>query len=74
MTLRFAVAMLSHETNTFSNIPTGIDDFREHGLYFGKDVIKAHEGQKTGIGGFLDALKDEDVEFIPTIALARQIF
>lgn len=68
MALKIVVAMLSHETNTFSRIRTGLEQFREREVHFGKDVIKAHQGKKTGIGGFLDALRDVDAEFVPTIS------
>lgn len=42
---------ISHETNTFSNVPSTIEVFRRMGLYEGHDFFGAYENTKTVGGG-----------------------
>ena len=51
--VRVAVGMISHETNSFSPVPTPLASFEREriGLLEGEDMLRAHAGTKTGIGG-----------------------
>ena len=56
-TTRVVVAMMEHETNTFSPVPTPIERFGRGGFGVpeGPAAYQAFKGTGTGIGGLLDA-------------------
>src|SRR5262249_13911785 len=55
---KFVVAMMMHETNTFSPLATPIDSFARAGALSGPVAIKEAEGTNTSLGGFIEvALK-----------------
>jgi microcystin degradation protein MlrC len=59
------IGMMSHETNTFSNVKTILEDFRP---LFGQEIVENFRNTKSGIGGYIDVLEKEKIEYIPTIA------
>lgn len=64
---RLAVAMLSHEGNSFSPVRTTIDDFRNGVWCTGEDVPPAFRGTASEMGGvldFIDARPDWEVRFL----------
>jgi microcystin degradation protein MlrC len=55
-----AIGRISHETNSFSPVPTTLDSFREgEGILEGEALVRHHTGAKTGLGGFLDVAAEE---------------
>lgn len=63
--MRIAVASFSHETCTFSPIPTTIDDFEWSGVPRGQAVLDESRGVSTYINGFIKAAEQEpDVELV----------
>ena len=67
--LRIAFGQIWQEQNTFCPIKTNISDFKQNGLFFGKEIIDRFTGINE-IGGFIKAAEDfknSDVELIPTI-------
>jgi microcystin degradation protein MlrC len=68
--MRIAVGMISHETNTFSPIPTTLESFAEEriGLLEGPNVVQTLTGTKTGIGGFLEVGENEGWTMVGTVA------
>ena len=48
--MRFVVARLNHETNTFSPVPTPLASFNPR---WGKDALQAGTGSRTAMGAFL---------------------
>ena len=52
MSRKFVVAMMMHETNTFSPLPTPIESFARAGALHGPAAIKESEGTNTSLGGF----------------------
>ena len=54
--MRFLIAQFSHETNTFSPVPTPIARFCREGdtPLSGEAAIAHYRGTGTGMGGFLD--------------------
>ncbi len=42
--MRFLIAMMKHETNTFSPVRTDVRRFRDWGLFEGEDVKRACRG------------------------------
>lgn len=68
--VRIAIGGISHETNTFSTIPTDLSLFERRGVHGGEALIPAFAGTKTVVGGFLDGARSEGFEAVPTM-LAR---
>ena len=52
--MKFLVAQMEHETNTFSPIPTPWESFGPDGPYVGDEVVRAMSGTKTPIGAFIE--------------------
>ena len=63
-TPRIIIGMMMHETNTFSAVQTTLADFNP---LYGKDLVDALKGTKSGIGGFVDVLEKHGAEIIPTM-------
>lgn len=57
MTRRILSAEISHETNTFSILPTTIPLYQARRYYRGQEIRKALAGTSTEIGAHLDAAK-----------------
>lgn len=63
MAQRFVVAMMMHETNTFSPLATPIESFGRGGAMSGAAAIAEAEGTNTPLGGFIDIARDAGAEF-----------
>jgi len=68
--VRFFVAMLAHETNTFSTIPTDRALFEAHDLRYGGELLEAFRGTGTCLGGMIDAAAGGGVTLVPSLAAA----
>lgn len=68
MTLRAVVAMMEHETNTFSPVPTPLSRFGSPEVPVGPEVYRRFKGTGTGIGAFLDIADAEGMEISTPIA------
>ena len=66
--MRFLVAMMKHETNTFSPIPTDLQRFRNWGLYEGEAVSRAYRGTNHPLAAFLDIAAEAGAEVVTPIA------
>ncbi|HVH76545.1 MAG TPA: M81 family metallopeptidase [Stellaceae bacterium] len=67
--MRLLIAMMKHETNTFSPVPTPLARFgRGPGPLYGEDAVKAYRGTGTGLGAYLDIAGREGAEFDVPIA------
>ena len=66
--MRFFVAMVSHETNTFSPIPTDRRQFEAHDLRYGGELLEAYRGTGTCLGGMIDTAQARDVTLVPSLA------
>ena len=66
--MTFLVGEVIHETNTFSNLPTGKSQFQERLLCYGDAVERWYRGTRTSIGGFIDEAKHQGVELVFAIA------
>ena len=75
MAKKFVVAMMMHETNTFSPLPTPIESFARTGDLTGPKAIAASEGTNTSLGGFIEVARKAGAEFtVPMAASAHQLF
>lgn len=68
MQKKFVLAMMMHETNTFSPIPTTIEAFARKGALSGPAAIAEAEGTNTSLGGFIDLARQSGAAF--TLAMA----
>jgi len=69
---KFVVAMMMHETNTFSPLPTPIESFARAGSLSGPGAIKEAEGTNTSLGGFIEVARKAGAEFtVPMAASAH---
>src|ERR1700757_5273634 len=63
--MRLMIAMMKHETNTFSPVPTPLARFRP---LYGEAAIGAYRGTGTGLGAYLDLAAREGAEILLPIA------
>ncbi len=66
--MRVVIAMMKHETNTFSPIPTPWARFQEWGAYFGDDVVTAYEQTNMTLGAYLKLARAAGAEIVTPIA------
>ncbi len=59
---------ISHESNSFSPVPTDLQAFGGEDIAEGQEVFERHRGTRTAIGGFMDVAGELDLELIPTLA------
>ena len=72
MARKFVVAMMMHETNTFSPLPTPIESFARAGSLSGSVAIKESEGTNTSLGGFIEVAEKAGADFtVPMAASAN---
>src|SRR5271169_2500576 len=63
--MRLLIAMMKHETNTFSPVPTPLARF---GPLYGEAAARAYRGTGTGLGAYLDLAEREGAEIVLPIA------
>ena len=66
--MRLLIAMMKHETNTFSPIATPWQRFVDWGAYFGPEVVKAYRGTAMPIGAYIDLAERAGAELVTPIA------
>jgi len=67
--MRLLIAMMKHETNTFSPVPTPLSRFGTGpGPLYGEDAIAAYRGTGSGLGAYLDLAAREDADIVLPIA------
>jgi microcystin degradation protein MlrC len=70
MNRRILSAEISHETNTFSILPTTLSLYKARRYYRGEEIPKALFGTRTEIGAHLDAAKKYGWKLMQPIAAA----
>jgi microcystin degradation protein MlrC len=65
---RVYIAQFAHETNTFSRLPTTLEDYRRRWLLEGDEIPPRFRGTRTEIGGLLDYAAQSRWELIPGVA------
>ncbi len=67
--MRLLIAMMKHETNTFSPVPTPLARFGHGpGPLYGDAAIAAYRGTGSGLGAYLDLATREGAEIVLPIA------
>jgi microcystin degradation protein MlrC len=64
-----AAAELSHETNTFSSVPTDMAAFERVGLRRGAEINQALRHSATSFAGFFDGAKKHGFLLVPILAV-----
>ncbi len=66
--MRIATGCISHETSTFTPVPTTRESFFERfGDVRGTDILETFRGTNTPTGGFIEGAEVHGYELIPTI-------
>ncbi len=65
--MRVAIGGISHESSTFSTVPTELSDFELRNFAEGEGLLERFSGTKTPIGGFIDAARDANFDVVPTM-------
>lgn len=66
--MKWIVGGFSHETNTFSTIPTDLEAFKSRSFGLGEEIRTNLAGTRTAIGGFLDVIDQRGDEAVLTVA------
>jgi microcystin degradation protein MlrC len=66
--MRLLVAMMKHETNTFSPVRTDWQRFLDWGAYFGADARRAYEGTAMPFGAYLRLASEIGAEVSTPVA------
>ena len=66
--MRLVIAMMKHETNTFSPIRTDWRRFEEWGAYFGAEARRAYEGTAMPFGAYLKLAREVGAEAVTPVA------
>jgi microcystin degradation protein MlrC len=65
--MRIVTGTFSHETNTFSNIPTSMEEFAKQRILHGADIPRRFRGTNAIEAAFLDAAEKHGFELIWTV-------
>ena len=68
--MRLFLAMMSHETNTFSNVPTDRAQFEARDLRYGGEIVEAYRSTGTCLGGMIGAAERLGATLVPSVAAA----
>lgn len=66
--MRALVAMMKHETNTFSPIVTDWARFESWGAHFGADALAAYEGTAMPMGAYIALAREAGAEVVTPVA------
>src|SRR5262245_13372184 len=66
--VRVFVAMVSHETNTFSTIPTDRGQFAARDLRYGGEILEAYRDTGTCLGGMIEVAAQRGLTLVPSVA------
>ena len=66
--MRVATGGISHETSTFTTVPTTRDSFAERaGFLRGREMLEKFRGVNTPMGGFIAGAEEHGFELVPAI-------
>jgi microcystin degradation protein MlrC len=66
--MKFVIAQMQHETNTFSPVPTPWEEFGPNGPYLGRDAFEAMKGKGMAMAAFLDLAAKAGAEVVTPVA------
>ena len=66
--MRIATGCIGHETNTFSSIPTSLDEFKlQRSYHIGDEIISAFRQTSTITGGFIESSEKLGIQIVPLL-------
>ncbi len=71
--VRVAIGGFIHETHTFLEKLTGVEDFENRGVHWGEEAIEANREVHGYIGGFVRVLEAAGVDMVGTVAAAAGV-
>lgn len=66
--MRVVIAMMKHETNTFSPVPTPLERFGDGGPAWGPAALDAYQGTATPMAAFIDLARREGADIATPVA------
>ena len=66
--MKFVIAQMQHETNTFSPVPTPWEEFGPKGPYLGRDAFDAMKGKGMAMAAFMDLAEKVGAEVATPVA------
>ena len=66
--MKFVIAMMKHETNTFSPIVTDWTRFKNWGAYFGKEAMSAYANTSMPMAAYIDLAQENGGEIVTPVA------
>jgi microcystin degradation protein MlrC len=70
--MRVGILGLIHESNTFFDVKTTYEDFRDYQMLWGKDIYEEYKNAFHEVGGFFEGLAKEKLEPIPLYFASQQ--
>lgn len=67
---RIVVGGIWHETNTFAQGRTRLDDFKAYQFATGDEIVSRYRGVRNELGGMIDGAAAHDFDLIPTVYAA----
>jgi len=67
--MRIVAAEVSHETNTFSVVPTDLAAFERAGIHRGEQIVRHLANTATPFAGFLDVAETHGFELVPLLSV-----
>jgi microcystin degradation protein MlrC len=66
--MKIAIGSLMQETNTFASVKTTLETFRSYYLLYGDELFTGYKDARVEVPGFIDVLREANVEITPLIA------
>ena len=66
--MKIVIAMMKHETNTFSPVMTDWERFENWGAYFGREALKKYENTGMPMAAYIDLAKKEGARIVTPVA------
>jgi microcystin degradation protein MlrC len=63
--MRVALLGIVHESNTFAEGVTGLDQFRKGHWHFGEEIIREYKNAFHEVGGMIEAMSETDIQIVP---------
>ena len=65
--MRIATGCIGHETNTFTPVPTTLDDFKQLSYHTGDELISTFAATGTMTGGYIQRCAELDIDLVPLL-------
>ena len=70
--MRVATGGISHETSTFTPVPTTLQSYKDRFYLHGDELLSTFRGTNSPIGGFIDGAEQHGFELILTVLATAQ--